>query len=154
MRSIGGAWNSATMSALAAIFGSLTGALTSTLSAWFAQRHHDRQDLLARRMSHREQLYSDFINECARTMVDAMQHSFQDPSRVTPLYALISRMRLSSPSNVVENAEHVAKTILNTYSKPNLTAAEIQSEAGTRDDLLREFSSICRSELETLRRGL
>ena len=83
-------------------------------------------------------------------MVDAMQHTLEDPSRLTPVYALISRMRLSSPMNVVESAECVAKTILMTYSKPNLTAEEIQSTAGTRDDPLREFSSICRGELESL----
>lgn len=83
-------------------------------------------------------------------MVDAMQHTLEDPSRLTPVYALISRMRLSSPTNVVESAECVVKTILTTYSKPNLTSEEIQSGADTRDDPLREFSKICRSELESL----
>jgi hypothetical protein len=83
-------------------------------------------------------------------MVDAMQHTLEDPSRLTPVYALISRMRLSSPMNVVESAESVVKTILTTYSKPNLTAEEIQSTAGTREDPLREFSSICRGELQSL----
>ena len=124
MRWIGGSWNLATVSALAAIFGSLTGAFASTVSAWIAQRHHDRQDLLATTISHRERLYYDFISESARAMVDAVQHTLEDPSRLTPVYALISRMRLSSPMNVVESAERVVKTILTTYSKPNLTAEE------------------------------
>jgi hypothetical protein len=66
-------------------------------------------------------------------MVAAMQHKFEDPSKLTPVYALISRIRLSSPTNVVESAERVARTILNTYSAPNLTAQEIQSVAGTLD---------------------
>ena len=65
---------------------------------------------------------SDFINESARAMVDAMQHKFEDPNRLTPAYALISRIRLSSPTNVVESAERVAKIVLTTYSEPNLTA--------------------------------
>ena len=151
---LGRSWDPAMVSALAAIFGSFTGALASTLSAWVTQRHHDRQDLLARRISHREQLYSDFISESARAMVDAMQHKFEDPSRLTPVYALIGRIRLSSPTTVVESAERVAKGILNTYSAPNLTADEIQSRAGKRDDTLREFSNICRSELESLRSSL
>jgi hypothetical protein len=86
-------------------------------------------------------------------MVDAMQHKLEDPSKLTPVYALISRIRLSSPTNVVESAERVARAILTTYSAPNLTAQEIQSVAGKLDPL-REFSSICRRELESLRSGL
>ena len=147
-------WNPATVSALAAIFGSFAGALASTLSAWLTQRHHDRRDLLAKSIAHREQLYSDFISESARAMVDAMQHTFEDASRLNPVYALISRMRLSSPTNVVESAERVAKTILSTYSAPNLTSEEIQSGVGKRDNPLHEFSNICRRELESLKRGL
>jgi hypothetical protein len=86
-------------------------------------------------------------------MADAMQHKFEDPSKLTPVYALISRIRLSSPTNVMESAERVTRTILNTYSGPNLTAQEIHSVAGKLDPL-REFSSICRRELESLRSGL
>jgi hypothetical protein len=153
MELLGRSWDPAAVSALAAILGSFTGAFASTLSAWITQRHHDRQDLLAKRISHREQLYSDFISESALAMVDAMQHKLEDPSKLTPVYALISRIRLSSPTNVVESAERVARTILNTYSAPNLTAQEIQSVAG-KLDALREFSSICRRELESLRSGL
>ena len=62
-------WDPAIVSALAAIFGSFGGALASTLSAWLTQRHHDRRDLLAKGISHREQLYSDFISESARAMI-------------------------------------------------------------------------------------
>jgi hypothetical protein len=53
-----------------------------------------------------------------------------------------------------ESAERVAKTILSTYSAPNLTAGEIQSGVGKRNEPLREFSNICRRELESLKRGL
>ena len=100
------------MSAFAGLLGSLVGAFASTLSAWVTQRYHDRNDLLARKISHREQLYSDFISESARAMADAMQHKFEDPSKLTPVYALISRIRLGSPTSVVDSAERIAKTIL------------------------------------------
>jgi hypothetical protein len=151
---VGRAWNPATVSALAGLFGSLVGACASTVSAWIAQRYHERKYLLARTISYREQLYSDFISESARAMVDAMQHTLEDPSRLTSVYALVSRMRLSSPTHVVDGAERVAKTVLTTYLQPNLTAEEIRARAGTRDDSLREFSNICRSELELLGSGL
>lgn len=154
MRLIGESWNSATVTALAAIFGSLAGALGSTISSWIAQTHHDRQDILIKRVSHREQLYSDFISESAKVMADAAQHTFQDPSRLIPTYALLSRIRLSSSPRVIASAERVIRTILDSYSEPNLTPEEIQSRAGKRtdkdDNPLRDFSDICRRDLESV----
>jgi hypothetical protein len=95
MELISGSWDPASISALAAIFGSLAGALGSAVSAWIAQKHQGRRDLLTRKIFHREQLYSDFISESAKAIVDAAQHAFQDPSRLIPMYALLSRIRLS-----------------------------------------------------------
>jgi hypothetical protein len=104
---IGGSWNAATISALAAIFGSLTGALASSVSNWITQKHQGRRDLLAKRIFYREQLYSDFISESAHAMADAIQHNLQDPNNLTPSYALLSRMRLSSSTDVRASAERV-----------------------------------------------
>jgi hypothetical protein len=147
-------WNPPTLTALSAIGGSLVGALGSSVSAWVAQRHQDRRDLLAKKISHREKLYSDFIDESARAMIDAIQRSLEDPSRVIPSYALLSRIRLSSSTNVVESAERVLTTILNTYSQPNLTPKDFQSMALRSQDPLYEFSNVCRHELESLWSGL
>ena len=149
-----GAWDTQTVTALAAVGGSVVGALGSSVSSWIVQKHQDRRDLLTRTISHREQLYSDFINETAKAMVDAVQHTFQDPNLLIPIYALLSRIRLSSSQPVVESAERVVRNILATYSAPNLTPQQIQSHAGKRDDALREFSVTCRRELESLRGSL
>jgi hypothetical protein len=150
MELISRTWDAATVSALAAIFGSLTGALGSSISTWITQRHQDQRDLLAKKTFHREQLYSDFINESARAMVDAIQHTFQDPTKLIPTYALLSRIRLSSSMDVIESAELLVTTIVHTYSEPNLTPEEIQARAVKRYDPLRDFSDICRRELERL----
>ncbi len=84
----------------------------------------------------------------------AMQHGFQDPSRFIPSYAVLSRIRVSSSTNVVESAERVIQTILNTYSEPNLPPEKFLAWAGERNDPLREFGNICRHELESLWDGL
>jgi hypothetical protein len=63
MGGIGRSWDPATVSALAAIFGSSVRGVAPTLGAWLTQRHHDRKDLLAKKIAHREQLYPDFIRE-------------------------------------------------------------------------------------------
>jgi hypothetical protein len=146
-------WSPASISAVAALCGSLVGAFGSSVSAWIAQRHQNRRDILTKKIFHREQLYSDFIRETAPAIADAIQHTFHDPSRLLPSYALLSRIRLSSPMNVVESAEQVIQIVLNTYSKPNLTPEQIQTWAVERNDPLREFSIICRHELESLWNG-
>jgi hypothetical protein len=89
MSLIGGSWNPATISPLAAIFGSLTGALASSMSTSITQRHEDRRDLLAKRVFHREQLYSEFISESARAIADAVQHDLRDPNKLTLTYAKV-----------------------------------------------------------------
>jgi hypothetical protein len=63
MRLIGGSWDPASISALAAIPGSITGALASSVSARITQRHQNRRGILAKRILYHEQLYSDFISE-------------------------------------------------------------------------------------------
>ena len=145
--------NPATIPMLSAIGGALVGALGSTVSAWMAQRHQDRWELVKKRVSGLEQLYADFINEAARLLVDAVQHSLDDPSKLVPIYALISRIRLSSSTEVIDTGEHVVDAILATYFEPNLGPGEIRSAASKHAGDLRGFSNACRRELESLRRG-
>lgn len=142
------------ITALAAIFGSLVGALGSNISTWITQRHQDRRDLLARKVFHREQLYSEFITESARVLVDASEHNVSDPKNLIPAYALLSRIRLSSSPEVLAAAEEVVREAVATYAKPNLTPEEIQSRATGGDGPLRKFSDICRAELDSMQRHL
>src|SRR3979411_3312260 len=149
--------NSGTITALAAILGSLVGALGSILGTWITQRHQDRRDLLARRMFHREELYSAFISESARLLMDGLEHNFNDAQKLIPAYALLSRIRLSSSPDVLVAAEEVLRDIIGAYAKPNLTPEQIQSQAANHyqkelsgEDPLRKFSDICRAELESM----
>jgi|ERR1700690_496565 len=139
-----------TTTALAAILGSLVGALSSIFGTWIVQRHQDRRDVLGKQIFHREQLYSDFITESARVLVDAQEHDISDPKNLIAMYALLSRIRLSSSPDVLAAAEEVVGDIIGTYAKPNLTAPEIISRAAQGDGPLRKFSDICRDELESM----
>lgn len=154
MQLISESWNTASISAFAAVGGSLVGALGSSVSAWIVQRHQNQRELLAKKIFHREQLYSEFISQTAQAMAHAMQNAFQDSSKLISSYALLSRIRLSSSMHVVESAERVINTILDTYSQPNLTPEEFQAWAAKQNDPLREFGNICRRELESLLNGL
>ena len=144
----------ATIPALSAIGGSIIGALSSMISTWSVQRHRERRELVAQKTAHLEQLYSDFINESARLLVDAVQHSLEEPGTLVPIYALISRIRLRSSTEVIGSGERLIATILKVYFEPNLTPDHIQSAANTHTDHLQEFSNVCRRELESIGKRL
>jgi hypothetical protein len=146
--------NAAITAPLAAIAGSLVGALGSSVATWISARHQDRRDMLGKQIVRREALYSDFISESVRLLVDAMQHNGNDLQKLLPIYALISRIRLSSSQPVLQEAERVINIIVSTYPQPNLTAEEIELRAMNGEDPLRKFSDICRSELDLLERQL
>jgi hypothetical protein len=146
--------NSGLIAACSAIAGSIVGAMGSVVGTWITQRHQDMRDLLAKTIARRESLYSDFITESARVLVDAMEHNVSDPQKLIPIYALLSRIRLSSSSEVLEAAEAVLRIVLATYRQPNLTPEQIESTAVGHDDPLRRFSDTCRVELELLGKRL
>jgi len=71
-----------------------------------------------------------------------------------PTYAPLGRIRLGSPRQVSMAAEQLVKLIMDAYTKPNLTAEQIQSAAVSGEDQLRDFSETCRAELESMQRQL
>ncbi len=146
--------NPGMITAFAAISGSMVGALGSAVGTWITQRHQDRRDLLSKMIVRRESLYSDFISESARLLVDALEHNSSEPQKLIPVYGLLSRIRLSSSSGVLETAEDVVRTILTSYRMPNLTPEQIESRALSAQDPLRQFSDTCRIELDALQKQL
>ena len=109
---------------------------------------------MAKQIALREALDSDFIGESARLLVDAMQHNAGDLQKMLPVYALLSRIRLSSSEPVLKEAEQVIKTVVSTYPQPNLRAEQIESQAVNGQNPLRQFSDTCRIELDLLQQQL
>jgi hypothetical protein len=85
--------DSTLVTAMAAIGGSMVGALGTFTGSLITQRYHDRRDLMANQIARRESLYSDFITETARLLVDALETNVVDPKTLIPAYSLLSRMR-------------------------------------------------------------
>jgi hypothetical protein len=144
--------DSAMITAMAAVGGSMVGAMGTFVGSWITQRFHDRRDLLANQIARREALYSDFISESARLLVDALENNVVDPKNLIPAYALLSRIRLGASPRVLAAAEDVLKDIMETYPKPNLTAEQIRSGTMRDETPLKIFSEICRDELESMQR--
>jgi hypothetical protein len=75
------ATQSAAITALAAIAGSVVGGLASFATTYFTQRNQADRDLLSREVAHREDLYSQFIKEATNLYADALDKTLEKPRR-------------------------------------------------------------------------
>jgi hypothetical protein len=143
-----------TITALAALAGSVVGGLTALGTSWLIQQAQARARENAEDRTAREALYSDFIAEASRLCGDAWLNDKPEMSNLIGLYAMVSRMRVRSSSRVIENADKVARTIVETYFAPNRTLRELHDMLNSESmDPLRGFSEACREELRSLRAG-
>jgi hypothetical protein len=142
--------DSAYLSATAALAGSAIGGLTSLTASWLTQRVQVRAQRLAHEVTRREDLYNDFIDEASNSYADALQRTEVDVVKIVRLYALVSRMRIVASRNVVDHADTVMRTIMDTYRAPNRTIYdEADSIKSGRLDPLFNFSDACRQEFRT-----
>ena len=144
----------ATISALAALTGSVVGGLTALGTSWLTQQAQARLRENAEDRTAREALYRDFIVEASRLLGDAWVNDKPEMSNLIGLYAMVSRMRVRSSPRVIEIAGKVALTVVETYFAPNRTLREVHDMLESeRMDPLRESSQACREELRPLRAG-
>jgi hypothetical protein len=140
--------NTAYISIIAALAGSTIGGLTSLMASWLTQRVQFSAQVRASQMSRREELYKGFIEEASKWYADAYEHDAPKVSNLVGLYAMVSRMRVLSSPEVVENADKVVRIIIETYLAPNKTfnnVTEILDDKAINP--LRTFSMACREEL-------
>ena len=141
----------ATISAFAALAGSVVGGVTALGTSWLTQQVQARAQDRAGDRAVREALYRDFIIEASRLYGDALTHEKAEISNLVGIYAMISRMRVRSSPRIVENADRVVQTIVETYLSPNKTLRELHEMLGSDAlDPLRGFSEACREELKML----
>ncbi len=141
--------NPAYISAFAALAGAIIGGLTSFATSWFTQRAQLRNAGREAKMAKLEALYNEYIALAASLYVDALTHQTEDPSKMVPLYALGSRMRLVSARTVIDAAIRIDDNILATYMGPNRTIQEVRDMARNSEikTLMAAFSEACRDDL-------
>ena len=145
--------DTAYLSALAALTGTAVGGLTSFFSSWLAQNAQFKAQLFLHDKGRRQELYRDFVDEASQLYIDALTNDEPNLSKTITIYALVSQMRFTSSPNVIEEAERVARLILETYPKPKKTFSELRDMAHDMAheqslDPLRRFSESCREELQ------
>ena len=99
------------VSALSAILGSLVGGSATIATAWITQKTQSRRELVGAEIRKRELLYTEFIDECSKLAIDALDHTLDDTTKVFRVYALSSRIRLTSSDMVVAAADQTVKHI-------------------------------------------
>lgn len=135
-------------SAFAALAGSAIGGLTSLAASLLTQRAQFTAQQLTRDLSSRQDLYKSFIEEASRWYADAYEHDDAKVSNLVNLYALVSRMRILSSPKIVECADQVVRTIIETYRAPNKGFREVEELLENEEmNPLRAFSLACREEL-------
>ena len=143
--------DAAYFSGLAALAGSIIGGLTSLGATWLTQHSQLGAQRFARNLERRETLYKDFIDEASRLYVDAFGHEQTDLANLVRLFAMISQMRVVSSARIVEDADKVARLIMETYVAPNKTFGDFESTIESHMvDPLRRFSEACREKLQQL----
>jgi hypothetical protein len=141
--------------AMAGVLGSLAGGSATVATAWVTQKTLTRRELNVRDMRQREKLYSEFIAECAKLLIDAFTHTLENPEKLLAVYALTNRIRLTASQPVLAEAEHLLSHIAEQYFSQNLTVQEMRQLARSANaDPLKAFGEACRAELKSIRAGL
>jgi hypothetical protein len=150
------------VSALSAVLGSAVGGSVTLATAWITQKTQSRRALVGAEIRKRETLYGEFIAECSKLLIDALDHTFDDPGKLLQIYALQNRIRLTSSDAVVAAADRTLYRILKQYFEQNITQQQFREELSLsltddrlkRDDPVKPFSEVCRNELRALQNAL
>jgi hypothetical protein len=149
------ATQSAAITALAAVAGSIVGGLASFLTTFFTQRHQAHRDLVSRDVAHREELYSQFIKEATNLYVDSLDKTVVNPVSLIGMYSLVGRIRLVGNDTVLAAGEKVVDSIVESYKRPAITFDdEYKLARSRRADPLKEFTEACREERKAMLKRL
>jgi hypothetical protein len=140
--------DSAIITAVAAVSGSLVGAAATIATTWITQRTQITRHKIEAEVRGRETLYGEFITEASRLAVEALTHALEQPDTFVKLYGILGRIRLMATEPVLAAAEACVRQIIDLYAKPNMTVEQIRlAFEGARLDPIKDFSVACRKEL-------
>ena len=144
--------DTAYISTISALAGSVVGGLTSGATTWLSPRAQARTGQRLHRIAQREALYRDFIIAASEMYGSAVVSTEPKINEAIVLYGMISRMRVLSTPEVVEAAEIALDAILAEFVNPVKTVTQVREliKTGNAADPLRSFSKIAREELQAL----
>ena len=143
--------DTAIVSALAGIFGSLSGGSASVATTWLAHNRRSKREARLAEVAKREALYGEFINECSTRIMDSLERNLDKPETLLSTYALLNRIRLCACDAVLTQAVELVKFIMEQYFSPNVSIEEFHQQVHNGHiDPLKAFSDACRHELMSM----
>jgi hypothetical protein len=143
--------DTAIVSTLAGIFGSLSGGSASVATTWIAHNRRSKREARLAEVAKREALYGEFINECSKRVMDSFERNLDKPETLLSIYASLNRIRLCASDAVLTQAVEVVRFIMEQYFSPNVSIEEFhQRVRNGHIDPLKAFSETCRRELTSM----
>jgi hypothetical protein len=140
------------ISAFAALGGSIVGGLITGTANWFAQVIQVRAGQRAREVTHREDLFRDFIVAASKAYGQAMVSDQPQIQDIVGMYGMINRMQVLCSPPTIADAQRVMQTTIETYFQPNKTFPDILAlmKSGKWTGPLSDFAEAARTELRSL----
>ncbi|MET0207628.1 MAG: hypothetical protein ABW220_01230 [Burkholderiaceae bacterium] len=140
------------ISTISALSGTVIGGLTSFATSWLVQHAQARAARLAVERTKREDLYGRFLDTLSLLYSDALSSEKMDYAKLVDAFALKGRVMLLSTAPVVDSADVCVKTLVDLYMGPRLTPEAVRAMMEHREgDIFRNFTQVCREELQKLR---
>lgn len=140
------------VSAFAALGGSVVGGLISGVATWLAQWSQVQAGHRAHQISHREEIFRDFIVAASKAYGQAIMSHEPAIHDLIAMLAAVNRMEVLCSPRTIACAQHVATAIAEAHLRPNQTFQDILAmmKAGTVVNPLSEFNGAAREELRKL----
>lgn len=143
---------------VSALLGALVGGTASLAAAIYTQHRQDRLQRVAGEVAKRETVYADFVMTASNLLLNAYTNDeIELNGDEQRLIGLINRMMLFAPPDVVGAAEAALRAIVEIFLKPGIGLQQLAKKALSNNldpDPLMAFSSICRADLENVRRKI
>ncbi len=141
--------NTAYLTALSALGGSVVGGLTAGITTWMSLRAAAQAGHVAMELTRRQDLFRDFIVAASKAYGNALMTDEPQIQEFVALYAMISLMRILCSPETVACAEKIMHLTIDANLAPNKTLQELREMLKSESiiDPLKEFSQLARDEL-------
>jgi hypothetical protein len=134
--------------AVSALVGTAIGGVITYLTTVRLKRQEWRQDMLSREIARRENLYSEFISEAGRLLLQSVQSKTSDPGEFQKLYSLQAKIRLHASDAVMDAAQDLTQAALHAHLK-----AKDEGDSSHSSSDGKRFSEAARADLAKLRKS-
>lgn len=139
------------LAAVAALGGSIVGGIITFLTTYYAEKKRFEHELSLRDIEKRETLYSDFIGECTRVILAALDNKKGSALDFSTLFSLTGRIRVVAPEEIGDAAAAFGSLAIKT---PGPEAEEEKRKKHQADvkPARKKFTELCQKEIGDMKK--